>query len=299
LSANRSWNTPSFGDFFRHVGGTVRPLLAAVLAVWTGGLAAAEPAQVSARLVTDAHRLEPGGSLVLGVLLEMAPGWHVYWKNPGDSGLATDVQLGMPPGFSAGPVRWPLPIEFAQPGDLTGYGYEDWVLLASEVRVPDRLPQGSLRVTASVSWLACKDVCVLGSAELEEELPFARGEVEEARSVLGHWRSNLPQPESHGGLPFEYSTTGGLDPGARTGNVSMWLQWSVAPRSVEWFPDPGDRLKVSGPKVQTRGNLSRIDVDLTRVGSGDGAADDLPSLVVFSDESGVRRGVEIRVPIEN
>jgi thiol:disulfide interchange protein DsbD len=260
---------------------------------------AAEPAQVSARIVTDAWRLEPGGTLALGVLLEMAPGWHIYWKNPGDSGLATDVQLDLPQGFVAGPMRWPLPIEFSQPGDLVGYGYEGSVLLASEVSVPDRLPDSRLTVTASVSWLACKDVCVLGSAELEEVLPLARGVVEQAESVLADWRLHLPQPASSADRPFEVSTTGGFAPGDRSGDLSIWLRWSNSPRGVEWFPEPGERLKVSGSKVQTRGNLSRIDVNLTRVGSGDGAAVELTSLVVFSDESGARRGVEIRVPIDD
>ena len=44
----------------------------------------------------------------VGVLLEVEPGWHVYWMNPGDSGAPTTVSLTLPPGFTAGPVRFPL-----------------------------------------------------------------------------------------------------------------------------------------------------------------------------------------------
>jgi DsbC/DsbD-like thiol-disulfide interchange protein len=281
------------------VGTIARALAAGVLISWTSGVAAAEPEWVNARVVTDASHLEPDGALVIGVLLEMAPGWHIYWKNPGDSGLATDVQLGLPPGFAAGPLLWPLPIEFSQPGNLIGYGYEGSVLLASEVRVPDRLPAQPLTVKASVSWLACKDVCVLGSAELEETLPLDGDEVAQTAAAITGWRTNLPEPEPSGDLPFELSTTGGLDPEARGGELSLWLRWPSAPSGVECFPEPGDRLKVSNPKVQTRGSLSRIDVELTRVGSGADAAEYLPSLVVFNDESGARRGVEINVPINN
>lgn len=277
----------------------VRLLFAAGMAASVGNAVGAETGQVRARIVTDARSLDPGGQLTLGVLLEMAPGWHIYWKNPGDSGLATEVQLGLPPGFAAGPLLWPLPIEFSQPGNLIGYGYEGSVLLASEVRVPDRLPAQPLTVKASVSWLACKDVCVLGSAELEETLPLDVGEVAQTAAAITGWRTNLPEPEPSGDLPFELSTTGGLDPEARGGELSLWLRWPSAPSGVECFPEPGDRLKVSNPKVQTRGSLSRIDVQLTRVGSSDGAAEDLSSLVVFHDASGARRGVEIRVPINN
>lgn len=277
----------------------VRPLCVNLLAFWGGLALAAEPAQVHARIVADSSRLEPGGSLVLGVQLEMAPGWHVYWKNPGDSGLATDVQFVLPEGFAAGPLRWPLPIEFGQPGGLIGYGYEGSVVLASEVSVPDRLPEARLTVMASVSWLACKDVCVLGSTELEARLPLESSAVEAAESVLADWRSTLPQAASNGDPPFDVSTTGGLEPGDRVGDLSMWLRWATLPRDVEWFPDPGEHVKVSNPKVQTRGELSRIDVDLTRVGDGDAEADELSSLVVYRDGSGARRGVEIRVPIND
>jgi thiol:disulfide interchange protein DsbD len=277
----------------------VRLLFAAGMAACVGNAVGAETGQVRARIVTDARRLDPGGQLTLGVLLEMIPGWHVYWKNPGDSGLATDVQLELPQGFVAGPMRWPLPIEFSQPGDLVGYGYEGSVLLASEVTVPDRLPAKPLTVKASVSWLACKDECVLGSAELEETLPLDGGAVAQTAAAITGWRANLPEAEPNGGLPFELSTTGGLDPEARVGELSLWLRWPSAPSGVEWFPEPGARLRVSNPKVQTRGSLSRIDVELTRVGSGADAAEYLPSLVVFNDESGARRGVEINVPINN
>ena len=277
----------------------VRLSLAAFLVLCIGGVANAESDQVRARIVADSPRLEPGGSLVLGVLLEMAPGWHVYWKNPGDSGLATDVQFDMPPGFVAGPIRWPMPIEFRQPGDLIGYGYEDSVVLASEVRLPDPLPAQPLTVKASVSWLACKDVCVLGGAELEDTLPFDAEAVERAASEVARWRSNLPQLASSGDLPFTLSTTGGLDGDDRSGDLSLWLQWTSSPTAVAWFPEPGERLKVASPKVQTRGSLSRIDARLTRVGSGEGAADELRSLVVFKDATGTRRGVEISAPIGN
>ena len=38
-----------------------------------------------------------------------APGWHGYWLNPGDAGLPMDVKWQLPTGFSAGPLRYPVP----------------------------------------------------------------------------------------------------------------------------------------------------------------------------------------------
>ena len=44
---------------------------------------------VTMKVVADTAGVEPGASFRLGVLLEMEPGWHTYWENPGDAGLPT------------------------------------------------------------------------------------------------------------------------------------------------------------------------------------------------------------------
>ena len=62
------------------------------------------------------------------LLLSMDPDWHVYWKNPGDSGLPTTVDWDLPPGFTAGPLQWPVPERFESDGLVT-YGYSGKVLL--------------------------------------------------------------------------------------------------------------------------------------------------------------------------
>ena len=55
--------------------------------------AAAPPGKglVTATLLADVDSVKAGKTFNLGVLLKIKPGWHVYWKNPGDSGMATKV----------------------------------------------------------------------------------------------------------------------------------------------------------------------------------------------------------------
>ena len=44
-------------------------------------------------LISDKATIAPGGAATIGVRLQMEPGWHTYWKNPGDSGTSTSVQF--------------------------------------------------------------------------------------------------------------------------------------------------------------------------------------------------------------
>src|SRR5438105_802342 len=62
---------------------------------------------VEARLVSETAAVVPGKSFVVGLALRMRAGWHTYWHNPGDSGLATKIAWELPGGITAGPILWP------------------------------------------------------------------------------------------------------------------------------------------------------------------------------------------------
>jgi thiol:disulfide interchange protein DsbD len=275
--------------------GLVSAALLAVLGAAAGDAVGADGQHVRARLVVDSAELTPGGSLHLGVLFELDPGWHIYWRYPGDSGVSTDIRFALPAGFEAGELRWPLPISFTQPGDLIAYGYEGGALLAAELLVPERLPDDGLELRAEVSWLACKNVCVLGSAELSERLPVPAGAVAEA--AFAGWSASLPLPDADDARPFSLTATGGIADGESSGELALWLHWSTPPASVEFFPDAGDNLKISKLELKSRGSVTRIDLRLRRIGGGDSPADSLPSLVVATAPDGRRVGYELPIPL--
>src|SRR2546423_1835502 len=106
--------------------------LGMVLASALTGLPAPPSVQgdlVKAELLADTDAIVPGKAFAVGVVFTIAPGWHVYWKNPGDSGLATRVEIVTPPGFSVSQVEYPVPTKFVQPGDLVAYGYADKLMM--------------------------------------------------------------------------------------------------------------------------------------------------------------------------
>jgi thiol:disulfide interchange protein DsbD len=104
----------------------------------------------------------------------MDPGWHTYWKNPGDAGLATRVGWDLPAGLVAGPILWPAPERFGL-GPVVSYGYSGDLLLMSRVTVsPKVVPGPTLSIRARVRWLECQEECRPGRAELTLELPVRR-----------------------------------------------------------------------------------------------------------------------------
>jgi len=225
----------------------VRAILAAVLA-WAG-FAGAAPAAVDlpapgelvqARLVAESASLAPGKTLWVALHLTVKPGWHVYWRNPGDSGLPTEIAWHLPPGFSAGAIDWPAPQRFVV-GGLANYGYTGTADLLVPIAVPAALPGGPLTLRAEASWLVCADICIPGGAKLALDLPPGTGAPDpDAAALFAAARRRLPQP-----APFaaQFSAAGrdyrlflpGVDGGSR----------------IEFFPYDGNLIDhAAEPRIE-------------------------------------------------
>ncbi|MCK6502030.1 thioredoxin family protein [Myxococcota bacterium] len=137
-----------------------------------------KPHQVHARLLADRAAVQPGGTFRLGVHLTQDKGWHTYWKSPGAVGKPTEITWQGPEGATFAPYQYPAPAFFELSG-IVSYGYDDQVLLWSEVTLPADLPLGeaTFGATAQARWLVCEVQCIPGEAELKLTIPVvAAGE---------------------------------------------------------------------------------------------------------------------------
>ena len=83
------------------------------------------------------------------------------------------------------------------------------------------------------------------------------------------------------------------------GAITIWLKWRGSPQTVEWFPDPSEALEVGKVTVQTRGGLTRIDADIRQRKGAANSVDSMSSLVVATDNAGVRRGWDMSADLKN
>lgn len=122
------------------------------------------------------HRtVAPGGEVLLGVRWKIAPKWHMYWRNPGDSGTAPRITVTGVDGLKVGEIRWPRPIVFKDDWGDTTYGYEDEALLVVPVRIPSTTPTGPLQLEVQAEWLVCKGACLLGDGRSTIEIEVRDG----------------------------------------------------------------------------------------------------------------------------
>jgi thiol:disulfide interchange protein len=118
----------------------------------------------------------PGSTAVVAVRQDIKPGWHTYWRNPGDSGGATELTWTLPAGVSAGPILWPLPERQPVKG-LMNYGYSRQVYLPVPIEVPRAAKAGTmLPLSVKVLSMVCsEDMCVPDERTVKLDLAVRDG----------------------------------------------------------------------------------------------------------------------------
>ncbi|MCA9291733.1 MAG: hypothetical protein KDA25_11440 [Phycisphaerales bacterium] len=146
------------------VAGLFVALPAAAQPSFSGGPMPSATDLVPVAVMTDVERVGPGETFHVIVTFDVEPMWHIYWAFPGDSGMATEINLKMPAGFVAAPIRWPRP-ETITSSQGTTYGFGGRTALAVPVTAPAVLEDGRAEIAADIAWLVCKEACLLGSAD--------------------------------------------------------------------------------------------------------------------------------------
>lgn len=142
------------------------------------------------RVVTTLIGDGSGDKVQVGVLFEVAPGWHIYWKNPGQTGLSSEVTFTVGDEVSGVDV-WPAPAVFqTDDGFITSFGHEGDVLLAGSVAIPSGADD--VRVRAVADYLVCDSTCIPGRNEMELVVPVGDRASEETEARFAGARASRP-----------------------------------------------------------------------------------------------------------
>ena len=125
------------------------------------------------------------GEPTAAIHFTLPEGWHIYWQNPGDAGLAPTIAWQLPAGVNAGSILWPTPSRHLT-DTIVSYGYGDEVTLLVPLTLSDPKAQGAVK--AEVKWLVCKEICIPESTTLQGTIPASDGEgvIAKARATLPH-----------------------------------------------------------------------------------------------------------------
>ena len=262
-----------------------------VLSAAAAARAATGADHVRVDVIADTTAVEPGCPFTLGVRFRIDPGWHIYWANPGDSGLPTRVTFDLPPGYAAGPVLYPAPATLKLPGGLTDYGYTGEVLLTARVVPPASVV--AFHAVAHVDYLVCDENCIPGKAAATVDLP-AGGQAGATHSGLfRQWSERVPVPL--GGMADAHAWS---RPSANGDVVLVEIRWKpgAAHDDPEWVPPPQAAYEVDDVSLTGDVDVTRIRYTLKPLATG-GPTPPLAGVLTYAQPAGGRAGYTLPVPL--
>ncbi len=261
--------------------------LSLVLAAWAsmwaiGSARAAQTSLVKADLLSETSTIRAGEPFWVGIRLRMKEHWHTYWRNPGDSGMATDVKWTLPEGYTAGPIVWPTPTRIPV-SHLVNFGYDGEATLLTRITPPRDLgTRTSDTLEAAVSWLVCEKECIPGDAKLSLSLPVqagsAGGPPSAIQPVFDAAHAAVPRPS-----PWPARASLGEDelilvvdaPGLKADTI----------RSVFYFPHSGMLIEHAAPQQLTI-TPQGLTLRLKRGALDPGETPDLSGVLVIEEAIG-------------
>ena len=162
-------------------------------------------ARVEARLYVESETVQPGQPFRLGVYFALDRGWHVYWRNSGQSGIPTKLTWEID-GAEVGPIQWPFPEVFREAdGFITTYGYAHEVLLTSEARFAPGV-SGEVEAAVDVDFLVCEVQCIPGKVHLQRAMHVADAAAlpdPETHAFFEEWAAKVPRDPAVAGVELE------------------------------------------------------------------------------------------------
>ncbi len=195
-------------------------------------------AQVS--LITETN--DASKPFYIGIYFEMPSGWYIYWENPGDAGIPVDVQWNIPEGFTISDLIYPTPERFYTQG-LVSFGYKNEALLLAKVspEINSNPPIDPI-ISANVSWMVCKETCILEDAIVELKLNKYAPNPE----LFNRYINRLPKPLTQSGTNI---TSVDIIKEDRFIFITINLDGEPIedffPGPVEYFIFPHDEIEVS------------------------------------------------------
>ena len=142
-------------------------------------------------LIAAKDAVVAGQDIEVMVKVNVRDGWHVYWRNPGDSGEGIHLKWALPEGFSAGDINWPTP-ERLPYDTLVNFGYKKEVGFIVPITAPDTVSDKAVTLNVHAEILVCQEICIPENQDLSLTLPVAASNMPANEIAFTAVKNTLP-----------------------------------------------------------------------------------------------------------
>ena len=157
-------------------------------------------ANAQVRLISATEATGTARRLDLGLEFRLAPGWHIYWRAPGDVGFPPSVDWAGSDNLEGATLAWPAPHRYTLLG-VDSIGYVGDVVLPVLATLAQ--PGAPLRLNAALDWLACSDICVPYQATLTLDVPRGTAAPSPEAALVARAAAAVPGTADQAGIVLD------------------------------------------------------------------------------------------------
>jgi suppressor for copper-sensitivity B len=211
--------------------------------------AAASPwsgdAHAAARLVTATEATGSARHLAAGIEIRVAPGWHTYWRSPGDAGVAPRIAWRGSQNLVRAILAWPAPRRFSLMGFDT-IGYDTDVVLPVQMTLTRPGQPATLRAT--LDYAACAEICVPYHAALALALPAGPARKGPEAPLIARFAARVPKTAAAADIVLERAV---LDDSGGRLELRLILASTGAPfAGPDLFVEGAESVSFARPAVE-------------------------------------------------
>lgn len=135
------------------------------------------------------------GTRMAAIEIRLQPGWHTYWRVPGDAGIPPRIDWSASGNLASVSYRWPRPEVFERYG-LTSYGHAGALVLP--VQLTPKQPGAPIEARAALEFGVCEDICAPAAASLSASI--APGDAAAGRAVIAAALASAPLSAAEAGV---------------------------------------------------------------------------------------------------
>ncbi len=155
------------------------------------------------RLLSATEAIGGVDRVTLALEFRFAPGWHGYWRTPGEAGLPPTLDWSGTQNLISADLRFPPPRRTTLLGIET-FAYETALLLPIDAKLLDS--GQALPLKLGVDYLACADICVPYRADLALTLPPGAANPAPEAALIAAGVAKLPIAAEAAGLTVAAAT---------------------------------------------------------------------------------------------
>lgn len=149
--------------------------------------------EMQGRIITAIDNVANNTEIEAAIQIRQSPGWHSYWRSPGDSGLPPQFDWSGSINIKDIVVSYPTPKRFDEMG-LTTFGYDGDLFFPVKITLEDA--DTPTKIHLKLDTMVCKDICIPQSIKTSLDLGTGEAKPSKHAPMIEFAKKKLPSPEN-------------------------------------------------------------------------------------------------------